>query len=79
MKIDDADIGQWLGGLFGELVRHVSHEHAGPDISDADWAVKRSAFFEVAIDDVLTGFPEPLRTKLRAERGELLAAMLRLN
>ena len=78
LRINDDDLGQFLGGLLTVLVRNRAHELAG-DLDDREWKLQRAQLLSEAFDDIVGCFPEPLQTKLRASRDEFLATMNNLN
>jgi hypothetical protein len=78
VKISDDELGMFLGGLLAVLVRNRAFELAG-DLSDDEWNAQREELTRRAYDDVTAAFPEPLRSKLRADRDNFVANAMKLS
>jgi len=79
MKLDDKDLGMWLGGLLSAIVLQRAHELAERDTGGPSWKDGREAYATAAFEEVTAYFPEPLRAKLRDDRATFIASFMGLN
>lgn len=74
MEIDNKEIGLFLGGLFTCMVLTRAREIAGGD--DA-YQRDRGLYLIEAHLEMVSAFPEPLRSRLRGDQSTFVESILR--
>lgn len=80
MSISNEELHQWVSGLFIHCVRermYALRRDGGPVTLTSEQQEREFVrrMYEAAFDAVIDVFPEPLVTKLRAERATFVAML----